>query len=62
MKTIEELKNAQKESLEYFKLNSDRFKSELTKKRRVSIKEFVQVQIYAIYSKIYLFAFLLRYE
>ena len=30
-KTIEELKNAQKETIEYYKINSDRFKSELTK-------------------------------
>ena len=31
MKTIEELKKAQEETLDYYKLNSDRFKSELTK-------------------------------
>ena len=35
MKTIEELKNAQKETLEYYKLNSDRFKSELTKEKSI---------------------------
>jgi hypothetical protein len=29
METIEELRKAQKESLEYYKLNSERFKSEL---------------------------------
>ena len=30
MKTIEELKKAQEETIEYYKLNSDRFKKELT--------------------------------
>ena len=35
MKTIEELKNAQKETLEYYKLNSERFRSELTKKEEL---------------------------
>jgi hypothetical protein len=29
MKTIEELKKAQEKTLEYYKLNSERFKSEL---------------------------------
>ena len=31
MKTIEELRNAQEQTLEYYKLNSDRYKSELIK-------------------------------
>ena len=35
MKTIEELKNAQKETLEYYKLNSDRFKSEQIKEKNI---------------------------
>ena len=35
MKTIEELKNAQNETLEYYKLNSDRFKSELIKEKSI---------------------------
>ena len=35
MKTIEELKNAQEETLEYYKLNSERFKSELTKEKNI---------------------------
>ena len=35
MKTIEELKNAQNETLEYYKLNSDRFKSELIKVKSI---------------------------
>ena len=33
MKTIEELKNGQKETLEYNKLNSERFKRELIKEK-----------------------------
>ena len=35
MKTIEELKKAQEETLEYYKLNSDRFKSELIKEKNI---------------------------
>ena len=35
MKTIEELKNAQEETIEYYKLNSDRFKSEQTKEKNI---------------------------
>jgi hypothetical protein len=35
MKTIEELRNAQEETLEYYKLNSDRFKSELTDEKNI---------------------------
>ena len=35
MKTIEEMKNAQDEILEYYKLNSERFKSEQTKGKNI---------------------------
>ena len=35
MQTIEELRKAQEESLEYFKLNSFRFKSQLTQKNSI---------------------------
>ena len=35
METIEELKNAQEETLQYYKLNSERFKSELTKEKNI---------------------------
>ena len=35
MKTIEELKKAQEETLDYYKLNSDRFKSELTNEKNL---------------------------
>ena len=35
MQTIEELKKAQEETLENYKLNSDRFKSELTKEKNI---------------------------
>ena len=35
MKTIEELKKAQEETLEYYKLNSERFKSEQTSKKNI---------------------------
>ena len=35
MKTIEELKNAQEETIEYYKLNSERFKSEQTKEKNI---------------------------
>ena len=35
MKTIEALKNAQEETLEYYKLNLDRFKSELTNEKSI---------------------------
>ena len=35
MKTIEELKNAQEETIEYYKLNSERFKSELTNEKNI---------------------------
>jgi len=35
MKTIEELKKAQEETLEYYKLNSERFKSEQTNKKNI---------------------------
>ena len=35
MKTIEELKNAQEETLEYYKLNSDLFKSEQIKEKNI---------------------------
>ena len=35
MKTIEELKNAQEETIEYYKLNSDRFKSEQIKEKNI---------------------------
>ena len=42
MKSIEELKNAQEETLEYYKLNSDRFKSELTKKDELKSELFAE--------------------
>ena len=35
MKTIVEMKNAQKETLEYYKLNSERFKSELIEEKNL---------------------------
>jgi hypothetical protein len=35
MKTIEELRKAQEETIEYYKLNSARFKSELTKEKNI---------------------------
>ena len=35
MKTIEELKKSQEETLEYYKLNSESFKSELTKEKNI---------------------------
>ena len=35
MKTIEELKNAQEETIEYYKLNSERFKSELNNEKNI---------------------------
>ena len=35
MKTIEELKKAQEETMEYYKLNSERFKSEQTKEKNI---------------------------
>ena len=35
MKTIEELKKAQEETIEYYKLNSERFKSELTNEKDI---------------------------
>ena len=35
MKTIEELKKAQEDTLEHYKLNSSRFKSELTNKKNI---------------------------
>ena len=35
MKTIEELRKAQEDTLEYYKLNSSRFKSELTKEKNI---------------------------
>ena len=35
MRTIEELRNAQEETLEYYKLNSERFKSEQTKEKNI---------------------------
>ena len=35
MKTIEELKNAQEETLEYYKLNSERFKSEQNNEKKI---------------------------
>ena len=37
MKTIQELKNAQEETLEYYKLNSERFKSEITKEKNIEV-------------------------
>ena len=42
IKTIEELKKAQEETLEYYKLNSDRFKSELTKKEELKSELFAE--------------------
>ena len=36
IKTIEELKNSQKETIEYYKLNSDRFKSEQTNEKSIN--------------------------
>ena len=44
MKTIEEMKNAQEETIETYKLNSDRLKSELTKEK--SIEE-LRSQLYS---------------
>ena len=35
MKTIEELKKAQEETLEYYKINSERFKSEQTNEKNI---------------------------
>ena len=35
MRTIEELKNAQEKTIEYYKLNSHRFKSELTNEKKI---------------------------
>ena len=35
MRTIEELRKAQEETIEYYKLNSGRFKSELTKEKNI---------------------------
>ena len=44
MKTIEELKKAQEETLEYYKLNSDRFKSKLTNEKT---KEELKSELFA---------------
>jgi hypothetical protein len=44
MKTIEELKNAQEEALEYYKLNPERFKSELIKKNNI---EALRIELFA---------------
>ena len=35
MKTIEELKNLQEETIEYYKINSERFKSEQTNEKNI---------------------------
>ena len=37
METIEELKKAQEDTLEHYKLNSSRFKSELTKEKNIDV-------------------------
>ena len=44
MKTIDDLKKAQEETLEYYKINSDRFKSELTNEKNI---EELKIQLFA---------------